>query len=211
MLCFIVTRFTLSSVFFHETLPRPAKNAGKKKVLLITVNNRFPESVNDDSFKILDKKSYVFANLCRFFGVFAFPPAFIIPRFDTLKPRFVTAMYRERAERGKRCSRFLVLGGGASGLAAALAGHGRGSGGVTAAGAECNPGKKLLATGNSRYLSGQHRHRARAVFHLGPGRAHLCWLPSTRRPAGWFSRSASTPAPTRPGGCTPTRTRRQTC
>ena len=66
--------FTLSSVFFTETLPPPrSKNAGKKKVLLIIPN--IPDFQNQsmhDFFKIWTKNSISFPNLCRF-SAFAFP------------------------------------------------------------------------------------------------------------------------------------------
>ena len=64
--------FTLSSVFFTETSPRP-KNAGKKKVLLIIPN--IPDFQNQsmhDFFKIWTKNSISLPNLCRF-SAFAFP------------------------------------------------------------------------------------------------------------------------------------------
>ena len=66
--------FTLSSVFFTETLPPPRpKNAGKKKVLLIIPN--IPDFQNQsmhDFFKIWTKNSMSLPNLCRF-SAFAFP------------------------------------------------------------------------------------------------------------------------------------------
>ncbi|MFR4724058.1 MAG: FAD-dependent oxidoreductase [Faecalibacterium sp.] len=62
----------------------------------------------------------------------------------------------------------VILGGGAAGLAAALAAaQSAPAGAVRVTVLDRNPrcGKKLLATGNGSLQSGQHRHCTGAVFH----------------------------------------------
>ena len=156
---------------------------------------------------IFSKSGQKILYLCQIFAVFQrlrFPDVYV-----TIKPRFDTAMYRERAEKdaagfgfGRRSLRACRRTGGS-------AGRGAGDG----AGAECKTRAKscwppamaaaIWTTPASRPSGISPRTR--------PG-SSLCWLPSTQ-PTRWagLSRSASTPAPTRPGGCTPTPTRRQTC
>ena len=94
---------------------------------------------------------------------------------------FDTAMYRERAEEdeagfgfGRRSLRACRRTGGS-------AGRGAGDG----AGAECKTRQKAAGHRQWPLQSGQHRHRARAVFHLGPGRAQASAGCRQRgRPAG---------------------------
>ena len=103
----------------------------------------------------------------------------------------------------------LVLGGGASGLAAALAGA-RARARVTVLERNAKPGKKLLATGNGRCNLDNTGIAPERYFTSSarPG-SSLCWPPSTR-PTRWlFSRSAHTRTDEAAG--VPTRTRRQTC
>ena len=96
----------------------------------------------------------------------------------------------------------LVLGGGASGLAAAIAAAQTGGGRVRVTLLEQNPapGKKLLATGNGR-----------CNFDNLASSAPGCWPPSTGRtcPPGGRSWACST-GPMRQGGCIPIPTRRRT-
>ena len=107
----------------------------------------------------------------------------------------------------------LVLGGGASGLAAAIAAAQAGGSRVRVTLLEQNPapGKKLLATGNGRcnfdnLASGEPER----YFTAAPRPWPVCWPPSTPRacPPGGRDWALST-GPTRPAGSilTPTRLR----
>ena len=65
--------FTLSSVFFTETLPPPGpKMQERKSSAHYFQYTRFPESVNARFFQNLEKNSISLPNLCRF-SAFAFP------------------------------------------------------------------------------------------------------------------------------------------
>ena len=62
--------FTLSSVFFTETLPPPGQKMQERKSSAHYFQyTRFPESVNARFFQNLDKKFYIFAKSLPFFGV----------------------------------------------------------------------------------------------------------------------------------------------
>ena len=66
--------FTLSSVFFTETLPPPVKKCRKEKGSAhCSQYTRFPESVNARFFQNLDKKFYIFSKSLPFFGVCVSP------------------------------------------------------------------------------------------------------------------------------------------
>ena len=124
----------------------------------------------------------------------------------------------------------VILGGGAAGLAAALAAaQSAPAGAVRVTVLDRNPrcGKKLLATGNGRcnldntgiapelYFTADPaalRPLLDAVNTADPLRWGPCW-PRWMPPHRWNGsrRWACTPAPMRPDGCTPTPTRPQTC
>ena len=155
--------FTLSSVFFTETLPPPGQKMQERKRLC----SSFPiyQISRIRQCTIFSKSGQKILYLCQIFAVFRrlrFPDVYV-----TIKPRFDTAMYRERAEKdaagfgfGRRSLRACRRTGGS-------AGRGAGDG----AGAECKTRQKAAGHRQWPLQSGQHRHRARAVFHLGPGRA----------------------------------------
>ena len=97
----------------------------------------------------------------------------------------------------------LILGGGAAGLAAALAAAqtAEGRAHITVLDKNAKVGKKLLATGNGR-CNLDNRD-------ITPER-HFTSSPNALRRWRGSRASASTPAPTRPGGCTPIPIRRRT-
>ena len=195
MYCLFLRVFTLSSVFFTETSPPRPKNAGKKKFCSLFPIYQISRIRQCTILSKSGQKFYVFAKSLPFFGVCVSPDVYV-----TIKPRFDTAMYRERAE---KMQQVLVLGGGASGLAAALAAA-RAGARVTVLERNAKPGKNCWPPAMAAAIWTTPASRPSGISPRTRPGSSLCWLPSTR-PTRWagLSRSASTPAPTRPGGCTP--------
>ena len=100
----------------------------------------------------------------------------------------------------------LILGGGAAGLAAALAAAQAGAR-VTVLDRNPRPGKKLLATGNGRCNLDNTGIGPEQYFTSDPARLLPLLAAVDRADPLW----GSAPAPTRPGGSTPIPIRPQMC
>ena len=107
----------------------------------------------------------------------------------------------------------LILGGGAAGLAAALAAAqtAEGRARITVLDKNAKVGKKLLATGNGRCNLDNRDITPERYFTSSPkALRRLLSAVDEAAPLAWFESLGSTPAPTRPGGCTPILIRRRT-
>lgn len=99
----------------------------------------------------------------------------------------------------------LILGGGAAGLAAALAAAqtAEGRAHITVLDKNAKVGKKLLATGNGRCNLDNRDITPERYFTSSPkALRRLLSAVDEAAPLAWFESLGLYPAPTRPGGCT---------
>ena len=107
----------------------------------------------------------------------------------------------------------LILGGGAAGLAAALAAA-QAAPAARVTVLERNPkvGKKLLATGNGRCNLDNTAIAPEKYVTADPAALRpLLAAVDAAAPLAWFEQLGLSPAPMKPGGCTPIPIRPPTC